>query len=81
MITGKLHHILSFVNPDIREEDYKVLVNCKARDDHSCHLAKIELRVWKENQKYSKVAQNLSHQNNYPKRDNPKLGTPIFYSI
>ena len=38
-----IHHILSFVNPGVNQDDYKILKNFAAREGYDRHSAKIRV--------------------------------------
>ena len=75
-----IHHILSFVNPDIRKEDYKILVNFEAREKFSRHSAKIRVEnmttktnLFKGCKNFKEVGRTSYLKKIFIKNDDPPL--------
>ena len=75
-----IHHILEFVNPDLKKEDYKILINFETKPGFSRHSAKIrtkdtetKTKIFKGCRKFKDLGRNSYLKKIFLKNDDPPL--------
>ena len=75
-----IHHVVKFVNPTIKKEDYKILVNFDAKESHTRHSAKIRVEnyntksnIFKGCAKFKTLEENNYLRRIFLKNDDPPL--------
>ena len=75
-----IQHVLNFVSPGIRKENYKILVNFNAKENHTRHSAKIQVDDYNTKSKIFKGCAKFKNLNDqdylrkiFLKNDDPPL--------